>query len=430
MIEIGRTVTNGIFVFAVVFIWLMLLYQFVLTIGGFLCKRKTLKEEAIEVADSLLPSVSILIPAKNEEKVIGSLLERIREFDYPPEKIEVVVINDGSTDSTEKIISAIGARDDRIKLFNIPIAEGGKGKSAALNKALKRTVNDAIVIYDADNVPEKDSLRKLCKSLVLDKRLAAVTGKFRAYNKGRNLLTRLINIEGIVFQWIIQAGRWHFFKISAIPGTNFVIWKRVLEELGGWDPQALTEDSELTFRIYEKGYLIKFMPNATTWEQEPENLKVWLRQRTRWAQGNNYIIAKYGKKIFKSKPRMTLVELLNMLYLYYFFVFAILFSDILFILSLFGLVHIQVLGPYAELWGLAFLLYVLEILIALSYEKEDTLSSIYYILMAYLTYTKLWIWVVLRGFYQEYIRKGERTWAKTERFEVTGKDMSETVKPE
>lgn len=282
-----------------------------------------------------------------------------------------------------------------------------------MNWALKETSYDVIAIYDADNIPEKDSLRKLCNALVSDERLAAVTGKFRAYNKGRNLLTRMINIEGIAFQWIIQAGRWQFFKISAIPGTNFVIHKRVINELGGWDLQALTEDSELTFRIYEKGYLIKFLPTATTWEQEPEILKVWIRQSTQWARGNNYIISKYGKKMFTSRPRMTLVELLNMLYLYYFFVFAILFSDILFILSLFGLVHIQVLRPYAELWGLAFLFYMLEVFIALSYEKEDTFSALYYVLMAYLTYTKLWIVVVLRGFYEEYIRGGERTWAKT-----------------
>jgi cellulose synthase/poly-beta-1,6-N-acetylglucosamine synthase-like glycosyltransferase len=422
---IFRIIINGFFVFSVVFIWLMLLYQFVLTIGGFLWKRKAIKEDSIEIDDNLLPSVSILIPAKNEEKVIASLLERIMEFDYPEEKLEVIVINDGSTDSTEKIISEIGAKDNRIHILNIPKEEGGKGKSAALNRALKEVSHEVIAIYDADNVPEKDSLRKLCKSLVSDKRLAAVTGKFRAYNKGRNFLTKMINIEGIAFQWIIQAGRWQFFNISAIPGTNFVIWKHVLDELNGWDVQALTEDSELTFRIYEKGYLIKFLPTATTWEQEPESLRVWIRQRTRWARGNNYIISKYRKKIFKSKPRMTLVELFYMLFLYYFFVFAILFSDILFILSLFGVVHIQVFGPYAELWGLAFLLYVLEVLIALSYEREDKFSSIYYILMAYLTYTKLWIVVVLRGFYQEYIRKGERTWAKTERFDVVpGKDKA------
>ncbi|MGE5339923.1 MAG: glycosyltransferase [Candidatus Omnitrophota bacterium] len=428
MITLLRIIINGIFVFSVVFIWLMLLYQFVLTIGGFLCKRKSQKEESIEIEDSRLPSVTILIPAKNEEKVIGSLLHRITEFEYPPEKIEVIAINDGSTDNTEKIITEIGSSDKRIKILNIPKEEGGKGKSAALNRALKVASHEVIAVYDADNVPERDSLRKLCKSLVLDKRLAAVTGKFRAYNKQRNLLTKLINIEGIAFQWIIQAGRWQFFKISAIPGTNFVIWKSVLDELGGWDIQALTEDSELTFRIYEKGYLIKFMPNATTWEQEPESLKVWIRQRTRWARGNNYIISRYAKKIFKSKPRMTLVELLNMLYLYYFFVFAILFSDILFVLSLFGWVRIQVLGPYAELWGLAFLLYMLEVFIALSYEREDKFSALYYVLMAYLTYTKLWIVVVLRGFYQEKFQKGERAWAKTERFTVTDMDIAETSK--
>lgn len=426
--KIIHFIINAFFVFSVVFIWFMLLYQFVLTLGGFLWRRKVWREDREPIDDQCLPAVSILIPAKNEEKVIGKLLERIQQFDYPREKLEVVVINDGSTDDTEGIITRIGASDPRIRVFSIPKEEGGRGKSAALNRALRETHNDVIAIYDADNIPETDSLRKLCWALSKDDRLAAVTGKFRAYNKNHNFLTRMINIEGIAFQWIVQAGRWHFLRLAAIPGTNFVIRKRVIEELGGWDLEALTEDSELTFRIYEKGYLIKFLPTATTWEQEPETLRVWVRQRTRWARGNNYIISKYGRQFFKKRPNKATFELLNLWYLYYFFIFAILFSDILFILSLFGLVHITVIGPYAELWALAFLLYMLEILIALSFEREDKPSAILPIIATYLLYTKLWTFVVLRSFHHEYIQKRERTWAKTERFDVRAADAGHSDK--
>lgn len=419
MSSIGRFLINGFFVFSVVFIWLMLLYQFVLTIGGFLWRQRLRAHRDERIADDALPGVSILIPAKNEEKVIASLLQRIGEFDYPREKVEVVVINDGSTDHTAAIITEIGRSDPRIRLLDIPPAEGGKGKSVALNRALELTRHDVIAIYDADNVPERDSLRLLCQALVSDRRLGAVVGKFRAYNRAKNWLTRLINIEGITFQWIIQAGRWHFMNLSFIPGTNFVIWKSVVREVGGWDPEALTEDQELTFRIYEKGYIIQFLPTATTWEQEPERLSTWIRQRTRWARGNNYVIGKYGRTLFTSRPRLTSFELINLLYLYYFFIFAILISDVLFVFSLFGMVHITVIGPYGILWGLAFLLYILEILIALSFEREDQPRQIFYILLAYLTYTKLWVYVVLRGIWQETFGKGQRTWAKTERFDVT-----------
>lgn len=418
MTSFVRLLINALFVFSVVFIWLMLLYQFALTIGGFLLRKKLMKEELGDVDNEELPSVSVLIPARDEEKVIGRLLESIQDFIYPREKIEIIVLNDGSRDQTEEIVFRMARGDKRIKLVNIPFEKSSGGKGAALNRGLIEATKDVIAVYDADNLPEPDSLRKLCMALLRDKRLAAVTGKFRAYNKERNLLTKLINIESIAFQWIIQAGRWFFLNISFIPGTNFVIWKSVLKEVEGWDEEALTEDSELTFRIYEKGYLIKFLPTACTWEQEPERFTTWIRQRTRWARGNLYIISTYGKRLFRKKPTLASIELLNLLYLYYLFIFAILFSDIFFILSLFNLVYIKVLGPYLILWGLAFLLFILEILVALSFEKEDSLKSLLDVVITYLIYTKLWVFVVLRSLFQEYIQKREKIWVKTERFDV------------
>ena len=409
---------HAVFVFSVVFIWLMLLYQFVLCLGGFFYRSRIAREESLPVEPDRLPVVSILIPARNEEKVIGKLLERIAEFEYPAAKIEVLVVDDGSSDRTGEIVAEFGRRDPRFGMISVPAEKSGRGKSAALNLTVKQAAGEVIAVYDADNIPDKDSLVRLCAALGRDKRLAAVCGKFRAYNKGRNILTRLINLEGIAFQWLIQAGRNFFLGLCFIPGTNFVIRKSVLTELGGWDEQALTEDSELTFRIYEKGYRIKFLPTATTWEQEPERLSTWIRQRTRWARGNNYIISKNLRTVFKTRPKLTTFELLNLFYLYYFFIFAILFSDILFILSLTGVVHIRVIGPYAELWALAFLLYLLEVLIALAFEREDTFGNFFVACLAYVTYTKLWVWVVLKSLYLDYIRKSSRTWAKTERFNI------------
>src|SRR5229473_83084 len=76
--------------------------------------------------------------------------------------------------------------------------------------------------------------------------------------------------------------RWKLLKIATLPGTNFIVRKEVLEEGGGWDEEALTEDAELSLRILEAGHRIKFVPYAVTWEQEPETFGVWFRQRTRW----------------------------------------------------------------------------------------------------------------------------------------------------
>ncbi|MDI5787770.1 glycosyltransferase family 2 protein [Bacillus licheniformis] len=82
-------------------------------------------------------------------------------------------------------------------------------------------------------------------------------------------------------------------QIATIPGTNFAIRRSIIEQLGGWDDKALAEDTELTIRVYNLGYHIRFFPAAVTWEQEPETWKVWWRQRTRWARGNQYVVLKF-----------------------------------------------------------------------------------------------------------------------------------------
>ena len=134
-----------------------------------------------------------------------------------------------------------------------------------------------------------------------------------------NLLTRFINIETLSFQWILQAGRYLGLGIAILPGTNFVIRKEVLEDCEGWDEDAITEDSELSVRVYLKGWKMKFIPTAVTWEGEPEKWSTWIRQRTRWVRGNNYVIKKLIKQALRIKNRFLFFEFLHMFVLYYLF---------------------------------------------------------------------------------------------------------------
>src|SRR4029078_8770370 len=131
----------------------------------------------------------------------------------------------------------------------------------ALNLAFPSITHELIAIYDADNRPEPSSLRTLVSALLRDPTLAAAVGKFRCLNRDRNLLTRFINIETLAFQWIVQAGRWALIGVTPLPGPNFVFRKTALFEAGGWDEEALTEDAELTIRLYETGKRIRFVPD-------------------------------------------------------------------------------------------------------------------------------------------------------------------------
>ncbi len=408
-----------VFVIAVILIWFMIAYQFVLTCFGYLNFMKSLKENR-EVDGMLIdyPSCTILIPAHNEARVIDRTLKAMRNLVYPGEKLEIRVINDGSTDETRDIVLRHAAEDRRVKLFDVPAGEGGRGKSRALNLGVRAVESEMIAIYDADNTPDKDALRYLAAQLVLHKELGAVIGKFRTVNKNENLLTKFINIETLSFQSMLQAGRWQMHGIATLPGTNFVMWRQLIRDLNGWDEEALTEDSELSVRIYELGYKIKFIPYAITYEQEPQQWKVWVKQRMRWVRGNNYVIAKFFKLIPRFRNKRLGFDLLYTLSLYYVFFAAILISDLLFIVSALSLVSMSLPGPYTVVWITAFVLFIFEILLAVSFDREDRMGNIWLVALMYFTYCQLWIYIVLRAWYLDYVKKEKRTWVKTVRFEV------------
>ncbi len=405
------------FLIAVILIWFMIAYQLVLTIAGFFHHMRSLKERAeVDGMHFDYPSVSILIPAHNEEIVMAATLDAMLALDYPRDRMEIIVINDGSTDATGEIVARYAQQDDRVVLHNVPKGEGGKGKSRALNLALSIARSPFIAIYDADNTPAPDALKYLVAQLLLHPELGAVLGKFRTINKDRNLLTRFINIETLSFQSMLQAGRWRLFRIATLPGTNFVIRREVLDQLGGWDEEAITEDSELSIRMYMNHWRIKFIPYAVTYEQEPERWDVWLRQRTRWVRGNNYVAKKFFglRKDIKSK-RLRL-EILYLFSMYYIFFVAILISDFIFLLTVTRLVSIPLPGPYNVVWALAVVLFFGEILLALSYDREDSPKAIWYMALMYFTYCQLWIVVVAKAFYLDVILKEKRVWVKTIRF--------------
>lgn len=276
---------NDLFIVSLIVIWMMLLYHIVLTLAGYRYQEKVMNPPRTFPLPNPAPMVSILVPAHNEEKVIEATVRALCSFEYPVGRYEVIVINDRSTDNTGLMVDAMQNDFPMLKPVHVKAPYGGKGKSAALNFGLQFASGSIIAVYDADNTPEKTALRRLVSTLLSDERYAAVVGKFRVINAYRNLLTRFINIETISFQWMVQGGRWNLFKLATIPGTNYVIRREMIRDLGGWDENALAEDTEVSIRIYETGHLICFMPLAVTWEQEPETWRVWLKQRTRWVRG-------------------------------------------------------------------------------------------------------------------------------------------------
>jgi cellulose synthase/poly-beta-1,6-N-acetylglucosamine synthase-like glycosyltransferase len=368
------------------------------------------------------PSVSILIPAHNEEKVIGKTVKAMLSLNYPEDKFEVIVINDNSSDDTGKILEELKKTysNKNLRIITTDKITGGKGKSNALNIGYQNSKSDYIVVYDADNTPEKLALRYLVYAITNSKDLGAVIGKFRTRNKYKNILTRFINIETLSFQWMAQAGRWQLFRLCTIPGTNFIIRRSVIEALGGWDIHAIAEDTEISFRIYKMGYRIGFMPLAVTWEQEPEKLRVWFKQRTRWAKGNVYVLLKYLKNIYREKTKSVLFDLYYFFSVYFLFLSSVILSDIIFILGLFTDIKISLSSNFFVIWILAYILFILEVSIALTLEKgESNYKNIILVALMYFSYCQLWMIVAIKGmilYFKDVLFKQETKWYKTERF--------------
>lgn len=402
-------------------IWVIIFINVILVVAGYVYYTRVLKVKMDEELKDY-PFVSVMVPAHNEAVVIRKTVQSLLDLDYPKDRYEIIVINDNSSDNSHDILT--GMQDDNPDRNLIVISTdsiiGGKGKSNSLNIGFEKSTGEILAIYDADNTPEKKALKYLVQTLIKDDELGAVIGKFRCRNKSRNLLTKFINIETLTFQWMAQAGRWQLLNLCTIPGTNFVIRRSIIEEMGGWDTKAITEDTEISFRMYRMGYKIKFMPLAVTWEQEPQTIKVWIKQRTRWAKGNTYVVIKNFKYLFKRNAGVTRFDILYYAMTYFLFLSASIISDSLFILGMMGLITLHLTGYGVMLWLVAIVMFILSIMVAISTEKgELTFKNTLIIFLMYFFYCKLWAIVALIGFYnyiEDILFKREVKWYKTERF--------------
>ena len=420
------TAAEIISIYAIAAIWFMMLLNVVLSIGGFIyIYRCNQSDGHIPLADDEYPMVSVLVPAHNEGLVVQRTVRSLLNFDYPDEKYEIIVINDNSSDDTESIIADLAAEfpQNRLMCISTDKVVGGTGKSNALNIGFSAAKGSVIAIYDADNTPEPGALRLLVENLVADPKAGAVIGKFRTRNRNASILSRFVNIETLSHQCMNQAGRFFFFKLCTIPGTNYVIRREIVEQVGGWDVKALSEDTEISFRIYRMGYYIKQLPQAVTWEQEPHLLPVWFRQRVRWAKGNIYVMMKNFKYTFDRKAGPMRLDALYYALTYSIMLSSLVASDLIFLGGLLGKVTVRLGGFSTGLWGMAILVFIASMMLTLSLERNEfNLESLALVALMLFTYAKLWVFVVVKAMWDllmDALLKREVKWDKTVRYVET-----------
>ncbi|MBN2094781.1 MAG: glycosyltransferase family 2 protein [Candidatus Aenigmarchaeota archaeon] len=234
-------------------------------------------------APKKLPSVTILIPAYNEEKGICKCLKTCLNLDYPKNLLKIIVINDGSKDNTLKECRKI--KNPRIRV----ISKKNTGKADSLNYALRFVKTDYIATMDADSFPKKDYLRRIVGELGGD--IVAVSPAMKI-SKSRTLMQKI--------QWVEYIFSIYLRKLFAVldcqyvlPGPGSVYKTELIRKMGGWDKDSIVEDMELAFRMQLEGRRMENSTTAVVYTEAPETFRELFNQRIRWYRGYFKTTAKY-----------------------------------------------------------------------------------------------------------------------------------------
>ena len=244
------------------------------------------------------PSVAVAIPAYNEESTLRQTLESALKLDYPPDKIEFIIVNDGSTDNTGRIAKTIIKKYKKHNI--ILISQENKGKGAALNAAIKATDAKYFVCLDSDSFVEPSALKKMLPHFDGNDNIAAVLPSLKVKNPS-NIIQKMQWYEYIINMFYKELmGRLN--SVHVAPGPFSIYRKSILEKLKGFDEDNnLTEDLEMALRLQSKNYKLIQRLDTTVYTIAPDNIRDLYKQRNRWYKGSVINALRYKKMIFNSK---------------------------------------------------------------------------------------------------------------------------------
>jgi cellulose synthase/poly-beta-1,6-N-acetylglucosamine synthase-like glycosyltransferase len=404
-----------------------------------------------DIIDSDLNTISILIPMHNEENVAGQILDllvssayaydnakqsprKILDLlltsDYPHDKMEIIPINDFSSDKTQHILDEYARRYPIIK--PIHRYEGEPGKPAALNEGVKQANNEIIIVFDADYLPPKGILKDIA-AFFYDPEVGAVMGRVVPVNTRANLLTRLLDLERTGGYQVDQQARYNMKLIPQYGGTVGGFRRSLFLSLGGFDTKILAEDTELTFRLLMNGWKVIYANRVECYEEAPETWRVRARQIRRWSRGHNQVCFKYILPLLTSKKLSLKEKVDGLLLLLIYTIPLILFlgicdSIVLFFMGemeiLAGMTTILFIGAYNTFGNFA-PFYQIGVATLLDGAAHRVL------LLPMLIFNYFFnIFYVTIGFFEAIVDKatGRQTkWVKTKRFRSDDNDLSQLI---
>ena len=258
-----------------------------------------------------IPTLDILVAARDEQNVIARLVERLVSLDYPSEKLKIYIIDDGSVDNTPNILKKLSQKYERLNIISRSKNDGG-GKSGALNHALQFISGEWVFILDADAQLKNDTLQRVL-SFAQNGSWSAVQLRKSVINTSKNFLTTCQGIE-MAMDAYFQVGRLYSAGISELRGNGQLVRKDILLNCGSFNENTVTDDLDLSLRLILSQSKIGIFWDPPVMEEAVEDIFALFRQRQRWAEGGLQRFFDYGRELILS--RLTFIQKFDLTYFF------------------------------------------------------------------------------------------------------------------
>lgn len=315
-------------------------------------------KEDVQPEPATYPTLSILVPAYNEEKVIARTIEGLLDTNYPDK--EIIVIDDGSKDNTLKIANQY---KNKVKILH---KENG-GKASALNHGMAFAKGEIIAIVDADTIVGRDALKQLVKGFSTNKNVAAVAGNIKVRNR-KNWLTWSQALEYVAGIEIIRRAFDFFGSITIVPGALGAFRKTALEDVGTYHKDTLVEDFDATIKVLKSGFVISGSTRSTAYTEAPQSFHDFYKQRKRWYRGNLQVLTRHAETLFN--PRYAFLYRIAFPFMIISMVILPFAGLVVITISIYEIITGDAIFV-AEMFGLFILLQTLMSSLAVRIDKED-----------------------------------------------------------
>src|SRR5690242_11510177 len=370
---------------------------------------------AADVAlDGYEPRVAVFVGCKNEELVVDGMVTALLGLDYPADRLTIVVVDDGSDDRTGELLDARAAADSRLRVLHRAPGAGG-GKSGALNDALIGVEAEVVLVFDADHEPDPYALRRLVRHF-RDPKVGAVMGRCIIRNGQESTMATTVFVDFLSGYLVNEYGRQALFELPAYGGANCAVRMSTLRALGGWNPDTVTEDTDLTLRVLLRGQRVRYDVTAVDYEEAVVSARRFWTQRYRWARGHQKCFRDYWRPIVRSRHLSLAEKWESLMFLLTYHVPVLTgFGLLLSLLRAFGVGD----RPFIGLLPLSMLLFIgplAELSVGLLVGRVERRAA--WSLLGFMPAFALSIWITTRAWFDGMLGR-PYSWVKTSRSGAT-----------